>query len=147
MTDQIEKEAEEYINKIDSIGGMVAAIESGYVQTEIQKASYKFEKEVESGDRIIVGRNKFQVEEDEQPELLKIDIKVQEEQIKFLHKVKSERNNTEVELKLNELLKAAKGDSNLMPFIIDAARAYASVGEICNTLRAIYGEYKESVVI
>jgi methylmalonyl-CoA mutase N-terminal domain/subunit len=147
MTDQIEKEAEEYINKIDSIGGMVVAIESGYVQTEIQKASYKFEKEVESGDRIIVGRNKFQVEEDEQPELLKIDIKVQEEQIKFLHKVKSERNNTEVELKLNELLKAAKGDSNLMPFIIDAARAYASVGEICNTLRAIYGEYKESVVI
>jgi methylmalonyl-CoA mutase, N-terminal domain len=147
MTDQIEKEAEEYINKIDSIGGMVAAIEAGYVQTEIQKASYKFEKEVESGDRIIVGRNKFQVKEDEQPELLKIDIKVQDEQIKFLHKVKSERNNTDVEQKLYELLKAAKGDSNLMPFIIDAARAYASVGEICNTLRSIYGEYKESVVI
>jgi methylmalonyl-CoA mutase, N-terminal domain len=147
MTDQIEKEAEEYINKIDSIGGMVAAIEAGYVQTEIQKASYKFEKEVESGQRIIVGRNKFQVKEDEQPELLKIDIKVQDEQIKFLNKVKSERNNSDVEHKLNELLKAAKGDSNLMPFIIDAARAYASVGEICNTLRSIYGEYKESVVI
>ena len=147
MTDQIEKEAEEYINKIDSIGGMVAAIEAGYVQTEIQKASYKFEKEVESGNRIIVGRNKFQVKEDEQPELLKIDFKVQEEQIKFLHKVKRERNNVEVGKRLEELGNAAKGESNLMPFIIDAARAYASVGEICNTLRSIYGEYKETVVI
>jgi methylmalonyl-CoA mutase, N-terminal domain len=147
MTDQIEEEANEYINKIDSIGGMVAAIEAGYVQTEIQKASYKFEKEVESGERIIVGRNKFQVKEDEQPELLKIDIKVQEEQIKFLHKVRRERNNQEVGQKLDELGKAAKGENNLMPYIIDAARAYASVGEICNTMRAIYGEYKETVVI
>jgi methylmalonyl-CoA mutase N-terminal domain/subunit len=147
MTDQIEKEAEEYINKIDSIGGMVAAIEAGYVQTEIQKASYKFEKEVESGQRIIVGRNKFQVKEDEQPELLKIDFKVQGEQIKFLHKVKSERNNTVVGKRLEELGNAAKGNSNLMPFIIDATRAYASVGEICNTLRSVYGEYKETVVI
>jgi len=76
MTDQIEKEAEEYINKIDSLGGMVAAIEAGYVQTEIQNASYKFEKEVERGERIIVGRNKFQVKEDEQPDLLRIDFKI-----------------------------------------------------------------------
>ena len=147
MTDQIEKEAEEYINKIDSMGGMIAAIEAGYVQTEIQNASYKFEKEVENGDRIIVGRNKFQVKEDEQPELLRIDFKVQEEQIKFLHKVRSERNNSEVEKKLNELRTAAKGENNLMPYIIAAARTYASVGEICNTMRAIYGEYKETVVI
>jgi methylmalonyl-CoA mutase, N-terminal domain len=147
MTDQIEKEAEEYINKIDSLGGMIAAIEAGYVQTEIQNASYKFEKEVESGDRIIVGRNKFQVKEDEQPELLRIDFKVQEEQIKFLYKVRSERNNPEVEQKLDELKAAAKGENNLMPYIIAAVRSYASVGEICNTLRAIYGEYKETVVI
>jgi methylmalonyl-CoA mutase, N-terminal domain len=147
MTDQIEKEAEEYINKIDSMGGMVAAIEAGYVQTEIQNASYKFEKEVERGDRIIVGRNKFQVEEDVQPELLKIDFKVQEEQIKFLHKVRKERNNVEVDKKLNELKTAAKEENNLMPYIIAAARAYASVGEICNTMRTIYGEYKETVVI
>ena len=147
MTDQIEKEAEEYINKIDSMGGMVAAIEAGYVQTEIQNASYKFEKEVENGDRIIVGRNKFQAKEDEQPELLRIDFKVQEEQIKFLHKVRDERNNAEVNKKLDELKTAAKGENNLMPYIIAAARAYASVGEICNTMRAVYGEYKETVVI
>jgi methylmalonyl-CoA mutase N-terminal domain/subunit len=147
MTDQIEKEAREYIDKIDLMGGMVSAIEAGYIQTEIQKASYKFEKEVESGDRIIVGRNKFQAKEDEQPELLKIDFKVQEEQIKFLHKVRRERNNADVEKKLDDLRIAAKGENNLMPYIIDAARAYASVGEICNTMRAIYGEYKETVVI
>ncbi|MDR3667908.1 MAG: methylmalonyl-CoA mutase family protein [Ignavibacteriaceae bacterium] len=147
MTDQIEKEAKEYIDKIDAIGGMIAAIEAGYVQTEIQKASYRFEKEVERGERIIVGRNKFQVKEDEQPELLKIDFKVQEEQIKFLNKVRSERNKAEVEKRLDELGKAAKGENNLMPYIIAAAGAYASVGEICNTMRAIYGEYKETVVI
>jgi methylmalonyl-CoA mutase N-terminal domain/subunit len=126
---------------------MIAAIEAGYVQTEIQNASYKFEKEVESGERIIVGRNKFQVKEDEQPELLRIDFKVQEEQINFLHKVKSERNNPEVEKKLEELKNAVKGENNLMPYIVAAVRCYASVGEICNTMRAVYGEYKETVVI
>jgi methylmalonyl-CoA mutase N-terminal domain/subunit len=100
-----------------------------------------------AGERIIVGRNKFQVKEDEQPELLRIDFKVQEEQIKFLHKVRSERNKEEVEKKLDELKTAAKGENNLMPYIIAAVRSYASVGEICNTMRAIYGEYKETVVI
>jgi methylmalonyl-CoA mutase, N-terminal domain len=147
MTDQIEKEAMDYIQKIDSMGGMIAAIEAGYVQSEIQKASYKFEKEVESGKRIIVGRNKFQVKEDEQPELLKLNVKTQEKQIESLNKVRSQRNNKEVESKLKELSIAARGDNNLMPFIIDAVRSYASVGEICNTMRAIYGEYKETVVI
>ena len=147
MTDQIEKEAQEYINKIDSLGGMVSAIEAGYVQTEIQNASYKFEKEVERGERIIVGRNKFKVSELEQPDLLRIDIKVQEEQIKSLHKVRSERNNQEVEKRLSELKTAASGENNLMPYIVAAVRSYASVGEICNTLRAVYGEYKETVVI
>jgi methylmalonyl-CoA mutase, N-terminal domain len=147
ITDQIEKEAEEYINKIDSMGGMIAAIEAGYVQTEIQNASYKFEKEVESGDRIIVGRNKFQVKEDEPPELLKMNLKMQENQIKFLNKIRSERNNIEVDLKLNDLRVAATGENNLIPYIIEAVRSYASVGEICNTLRTIYGEYKETVII
>ncbi|MDR3611139.1 MAG: methylmalonyl-CoA mutase family protein [Ignavibacteriaceae bacterium] len=147
ITDQIEKEAEEYINKIDSMGGMIAAIEAGYVQTEIQNASYKFEKEVEGGDRIIVGRNKFQAKEDEPPELLKMNLKMQENQIKFLSKIRSERNNIEVDLKLNDLRVAAAGENNLIPYIIEAVRSYASVGEICNTLRTIYGEYKETVII
>jgi methylmalonyl-CoA mutase, N-terminal domain len=147
LTDQIEKEAEEYISRIDSMGGMIEAIEAGYVQTEIQKASYKFEKEAESGERIIVGRNKFQIKEDEQPELLKMNLKMQENQISFLHKIRNERNNNDVEKKLNAFSTAAKGEDNVMPYIIDAVRSYASVGEICNRMRAIYGEYKESVVI
>jgi len=147
MTDRIEKEAEDYINKIDAIGGMTEAIETGFVQTEIQKASYKFEMEVESNERIIVGVNKYVIDETEKSDLLKIDMSVQEEQIKFLTKIKSERNNNEIEDKLKHLRKAAEGNENLMPLIIDAVKAYASVGEICNTLREVFGEYKETVVI
>ena len=147
MTDRIEKEAEDYINKIDAIGGMVDAIDTGFVQSEIQKASYKFEMEVESKKRIIVGVNKYIVDETENTDLLKIDMKVQEEQIKFLTKIKSGRNNKEVEDKLKALRNAAEGDDNLMPFIIDAVKSYASVGELCNTLRDVFGEYKEQVKI
>ena len=147
MTDRIEKEAEDYIKKIDTIGGMTEAIDTGFVQTEIQKAAYKFEMEVESNDRIIVGVNKYVVEEKEKNDLLKIDMSVQEEQIKFLSKIKSERNNNEVKDKLKKLRIAAEGDDNMMPFIIDSVKSYASVGEICNTLREVFGEYKESVVI
>jgi len=147
LTDQIEKEAEQYINKIDDMGGMVAAIEAGYVQMEIQNAAYKFEKELEAGNNIVVGVNKFQVKEETQKELLKIKMNVQEEQIKFLNKVKAERNNDDVKSKLNDLKAAAQSDDNLMPHILTAVRSYASVGEICNTLRVVFGEYKEQVVV
>ena len=147
MTDRIEKEAEDYTNKIDTLGGMIEAIDTGFVQGEIQKAAYKFEKEVESNERIIVGVNKYLVDESANNDLLKIDMKVQEAQIEFLTKVKSERNNDEVEKKLKALHNAAEGDANLMPFIIDAVRAYASIGEICNSLRDVFGEYKEQVKI
>jgi len=147
MTDQIEKEAEEYINKIDSMGGMITAIENGYIQKEIQNAAYKYEREIENGDRIIVGVNKFQVKEDQKPDLLKIDLKVQDEQIKFLQKVKSERDNEKVNSTLNNLKKAAEGDENIIPFILSAVKAYASVGEICNSMRSVFGEYKETVIV
>ena len=147
LTDKIEKEAQEIIKKIDSLGGMVNAIENGYVQSEIQKAAYEFEKQLESGQKTVVGVNKFTVEEDENPELLKIDMKIQNEQIKFLNKVKNERNNKTVYDKINELKYAAKGNDNLMPFILNAVKAYASVGEICNSMREVFGEYKEHVVI
>jgi methylmalonyl-CoA mutase N-terminal domain/subunit len=147
MTDRIEKEAEDYINEIDSLGGMVAAIENGFVQKEIQDAAYRFENEIGSGKKIIVGVNKFQAEEDQKPELLKIDIKAQEDQIKFLKKIKYERNNEEVRVALKELKNAAQGIDNLMPKILDAVKVYASVGEICNTLREVFGEYKETIVI
>lgn len=147
LTDQIEKEAEEYINKIDSIGGMIEAIEKGYVQGEIQKSSYQYTKEVESGKIIVVGVNKFQIKEGEPEGLLKIDMSVQDEQVKFLSKVREGRDNTVVEEKLKALKAACQGEDNLMPYIIDAVKVYASIGEICNTMRAEFGEYKEHVVI
>ncbi|MBI5727765.1 MAG: methylmalonyl-CoA mutase family protein, partial [Ignavibacteriales bacterium] len=119
MTDQIESEAAEYIAKIDTYGGAPEAIEAGFQQSEIQKAAYRYEKEIEAGERVIVGLNKFQVKEPPVTGLLKIDIKVQEEQIKFLNEIKKQRSAEEVKSKLALLIQAAEGDANLMPFIID----------------------------
>ncbi len=147
MTDRIESEAEEYIRKIDSLGGMVQAIESGFVQKEIQDAAYKYEREIEAGQRVIVGVNKFQIEEDRKPDLLKIDEKVQEEQISFLKKVRAGRDNKKVKEALKALGSAAAGDENLIPFILDAVKAYASVGEVCDSMREVFGEYRERVVL
>lgn len=147
MTDQIEKEAEEYIAKIDAMGGMINAIEEGYPQTEIQKSAYQFNQELERGERIVVGVNKFIDKEENHGELLKINEKVQSAQIEFLNKVRAQRNNVAVKQKLDALKTAAQGDANLMPFILDSVKVYASVGEICNTMRNVFGEYKERVVI
>jgi methylmalonyl-CoA mutase N-terminal domain/subunit len=147
MTDKIEKEAEDYINRIDDMGGMIKAIEEGFVQLEIQKAAYEFEKQMESGKRTVVGVNRFQVKEDEEPELLKIDMKVQENQMAFLNRIRKQRDNDKVKESLGNLKKAAEGENNLMPYIIDAVKTYASIGEICNSLRVVFGEHKEHVVI
>ena len=147
MTDRIEKEAKNYIDKIDALGGMIDAIDAGYVQTEIQKSAYKFEKEIEANNRIVVGVNKYPIDEDEPTELLKIDMKVQEKQIKYLNKIKAERDNIIVKEKLENLKNAAGGKDNLIPLIIDAVKTYASIGEISNTLREVFGEYKENVII
>jgi len=147
LTDQIEKEAEDYIKKIDSLGGMIAAIEEGYVQTEIQKSAYQFNQELERNERIVVGVNKYHESEEQHTELLKINEKVQRNQIESLTKIRSQRNNIHVKEKLSALKTAAQSDSNLMPFILDAVKVYASIGEICNTMREVFGEYKEHVVI
>jgi methylmalonyl-CoA mutase N-terminal domain/subunit len=147
LTDKLEKEASVYIEKIDAMGGMVAAIEKGFVQKEIQDASYNFEKEIENGEKVIVGLNKFKIDEDRKPELLKIDFKTQEEQINSLKKIKAERNNSNVKITLAALKEAVKGDGNIMPKILDAVRTYASVGEICNTMREVFGEYRETINI
>lgn len=147
LTDQIEKEAEEYINKIDAMGGVISAIEAGYIQTEIQKSAYRFNQELERSERIVVGVNKFVEQEEKNNDLLKIDEKVQREQIEFLNKVRAQRNNDEINAKLDALRKAAEGTDNVMPYILDAVKVYASIGEISNTMREVFGEYKEHVVI
>lgn len=145
LTDELEKEALEYIQKIDEFGGSPSAIEIGYIQKEIQKSAYTYQKDIESGNRIIVGVNKFIIDEEETPEILRINPEIEKKQIEFVQKVKAERSIALVNEKLSRLKKAAQGDENLLPFIIDAVRVYASLGEICNTLREVFGEYKESV--
>jgi methylmalonyl-CoA mutase N-terminal domain/subunit len=147
LTNQIEKEAQEFIDKIDSLGGMINAIEAGYVQTEIQKSAYQFQKDLEKNERIVVGVNKFQEVETKHSNLLKIDEKIQDDQVKFLNEVRAQRNNADVKVKLSALKKGAESTDNLMPLIVDAVKAYASIGEICNTMRDVFGEYKENVVI
>ena len=126
---------------------MTEAIDAGFVQNEIQKSAYKYEMEIEENERIIVGVNKYQIKEPEHKDLLKIDMKVQDEQIKFLKKIRSQRNNDDVKQKLDALRNAAEGTDNLMQIILDAVKVYASIGEICNTMRGVFGEYKEHVVI
>jgi methylmalonyl-CoA mutase, N-terminal domain len=148
MTERIELEARDYLQRIDALGGMVAAIEAGYVQGEIQQAAYRHTREVEAGLRIIVGVNEFQAEHDTPPEnLLRLDPRVQEEQRQSLAAIRLSRDNTRVQQCLDVLRAGAEGTSNMMPLILDAVKAYASVGEICGTLRGVFGEYQEHVVV
>lgn len=147
VTDRIEKEALEIILKIDSIGGMVKAIEEGFVQATIQKSAYKYQQDIEKQNRVIVGVNKFTIEEKEQQGLLKIDDSVEKNQIKRLKNIKQKREQLAVSEALKSLKNAAKGTDNLMPFIVKAVHAYASIGEICNVMREVFGEYKENIIL
>ena len=148
LTDQIEHEAEEYIRKIDEMGGAVVAIEKGYIQKEIQESAYQWQMEVESGERVIVGVNKFQVEEKPVEGLLKVDASVGELQSKKLAKVKADRDQDAVKKALEALREGAKDEEvNLMPLILDAVRVYASLGEICNVLRDVFGEYQAHATV
>ncbi len=146
-TNQIETEAKKYIEKIDALGGVVTAIEKGYIQKEIQNSAYRNLKEVENNERIIVGVNKFKVEQEHKPDRLKIDLKVQQEQIEKLKKVKQQRDNLAVKKTLSRLKEIARSNENIMPAIIEAVKVYATLGEICNVMREVFGEYKEAVVL
>lgn len=147
LTDKLEAEALAYIEKIDELGGMPSAIEQGYVQREIQREAYRTQKEIENNECIIVGLNKFTVKEDAPKNLLRVDRRIQEEQINRIDNLKSRRNNREVEKTLVELKKACNSNDNLMPYIVSAVRVYATLGEICNVMRDVFGEYKENIVI
>jgi methylmalonyl-CoA mutase N-terminal domain/subunit len=141
LTNQLESDAARLIADIDAMGGMLAAIEKGWVQRQIQEAAYRFQREVEEGDRTVVGVNDFQLEDEQPPELLKIDDGPEKAQLAKLKRVRADRDNAAVTSRLEALRKAAKGKDNLLPFILDAVRSYATLGEICNTLRAEWGEY------
>ncbi|NPU89650.1 MAG: methylmalonyl-CoA mutase family protein [Fervidobacterium sp.] len=148
MTNEIEKRAMEYIEKIDQMGGMVKAIESGYVQKEIHESAYKHQLAVEKGEEIIVGVNKFQIEEDlKQTQILKVDPELEKKQKERLKKLKERRDNEKVKKLLNKIKEVAATDENLFPYVLEAVKAYATVGEISNALREVFGEYTETVII
>ncbi|HKM39191.1 MAG TPA: methylmalonyl-CoA mutase family protein [bacterium] len=146
MTNKIEEEALNYINKIDELGGAVAAIEHGFIQREIQESAYTYQKSVESGDRVIVGINRFLMKEEKLPELLRVDPKVEAHQKAVLNRLRQERNNASVQTALQQLGEVARTDANLMPTIISAVRTYATLGEISDVLRQVFGEYEPSVI-
>lgn len=146
-TKQIEDEAMEYIRKIDELGGAPRAIDLGYIQKEITDSAYKYQMEIESLDRIVVGVNKFQVEEAPPKGLLRVDPIVGEMQKKKIVDVKASRNNEATNATLDALRKACQGTENVMPFILAAVKEYATLGEICGVMREVFGEYEQAVLL
>jgi len=143
LTDEIESKSMEYIEKIEAMGGAIKAIESGYIQGEIGESAYQYQKEIEAKKRIIVGLNLFQMEEEPLRDILRIKPEVEQYQKKKLARVKKERNNTKVKEALAVLKKAAQGTDNVVPPILEAVKLYATLGEISDTLREVFGEYRE----
>ena len=147
LTSQIEEQAMDLIRRIDDLGGSPSAIDKGFMQQEIMDAAYEYQKQIENGKEIVVGVNKFQVEEPAPKGLLRVDMSVGELQKNKISALKEERDSQKVSETLEALRKACQGDDNLMPYIIDAVKAYATVGEISQVLRDIFGEYKQSVML
>ena len=147
MTDRIETEARDYISKIDSLGGMVQAVEEGYPQRQIQDAAYTYQREIESSERIVVGVNSFVVEELPPEGLLRVDPSVEKAQFTKLKDIRSNRDNGAVAGCMKSLELAANSSENLMPSILEAVRSYATLGEICGVLREAFGEYRPNTVL
>jgi methylmalonyl-CoA mutase N-terminal domain/subunit len=148
LTNEIEKEVGKYLDKIEAMGGMLAAIEAGYPQQQIQDSSYAYQKEIDSGEQVIVGVNQFQVKEDlSHMKTLKVSPEGEEIQKKRLQKTKQERDNAVVQKALAKVKETAAGSGNLMPPILEAVKAYATLQEIADQMRAVFGEYKEKIVI
>jgi len=145
LTKKIEEQALEYIEKIDKLGGAPRAIEKGFIQQEIQNSAYQYQKEIEEGKRIVVGVNKFQIKEGTPKGLLRVDPEVGRRQVEKLRELKKSRDNQKVKESLGALERAAKTDTNLMPYILDCVKSYVTLGEICDVLRNEFGEYRESV--
>ncbi|NOY44915.1 MAG: methylmalonyl-CoA mutase family protein [Deltaproteobacteria bacterium] len=144
MTDEIERRAQEYIDKIDDLGGVIKAIEAGYIQKEIGDAAYAYQKAVETGEQIVVGVNKFQIDEELPKNILRVDPEVEAYQREKTARVRAERDAPAVDRALEALRRAASDGTNVMPSILEAVKAYATLGEICDVLRGVYGEYTEA---
>jgi methylmalonyl-CoA mutase N-terminal domain/subunit len=142
MTDKIEAEIDAYIQKIDAMGGTLAAIEQGYIQKEIQNSAYRFQKEIETGDRVYVGINKYTMEEPPPTNLLRVDMSVGEAEAEKLKKLRSERDELQWSKGLDNLRKASEAGENVMPAVIEAVKAKATIGEVCDVWRDLFGEYR-----
>lgn len=147
LTTEIERRAVAYIGKIDAAGGMLRAIETGYVQREIQEAAYAYQRAIESNDAIVVGLNRFQTEEETSLPTLRVDPAIEQAQIERLRAVRERRDSEAAESALVQLDEAANGTENILPRILNCVEAYVTVGEISHRLRRIWGEYRESVTV
>lgn len=142
LTNQIEAAAWDYIAKIDAMGGSVSAIEQGYMQKEIANASYQYQMNIEKGSKVIVGVNQFNAEQDVMPPIMRVDDSIRIGQMERLKQLRANRNNDKVTAGLNQISEAAKNGTNLMPLLVDAVENYTTLGEIADTLRNVFGEYK-----
>lgn len=147
LTDEIEEKAEEYIKKIDDMGGAVKAIEKGFMQREIQESAYRYQRAVETKEKLVVGLNCFEVEEEPPTGLLKVDPKIAEAQKERLKNLRARRDGKALGTALKNIEKAARGQDNLVPPILEAVKAYATIGEICDVLRNVFGVYRPGTVV
>ncbi|MBV8598045.1 MAG: methylmalonyl-CoA mutase, partial [Actinobacteria bacterium] len=146
LTNELERQAYEYFERIDALGGVVAAIEENFFQREIAEASFRYQGEVERGERFVVGVNRYELEEETPPPLLRIDPDLERRQVERVRDLRAARNAAEVDRALSRLRTDAAGDVNLMPAIVDAARAYVTMGEMCDALREVWGVWRETPV-
>jgi methylmalonyl-CoA mutase N-terminal domain/subunit len=147
LTDEIEKRAQGYLEKVDALGGMLKAIETGYVQQEIQNAAYDFQQSVDSHQAVIVGVNQFQVEEEKSPPIQRVDESLERKQVERVQGLRARRDAAAWKAAIQRVEDSARSGDNLMPHIIHAVENYATVGEISDALRRVFGEHQETVVI
>lgn len=147
LTSQIEKEATGYIDEIDKMGGALKAIEKGYIQKEIANSAYRYQRAVDSGEQVIVGVNKFMTEDEYAPETLEIGMEMEKKQTERLRRLRQERDGQQAGKALNRVQDVARSTENIMPVLVDAVKAYATVGEISDALREVFGEYREPSIL
>ena len=142
----MEAEAYEYFDKIEALGGVIPAIKKGFPQKEIARAAYRYQKETDEKDRIIVGVNEYVEEDPIEIALIEMDPEGEKKHLERLNRMRKDRDARKVEEALNRLRKAAEGEENVMPFILDCARAHASLGETTGVFREVFGEYREPII-
>ena len=146
LTNAIEERAADYIRKIDDLGGAVKAIERGFPQREIQQSAYQYQRAVEEKSRIVVGVNAYVLDDEPEPPIMRLDPALERQQIERLRALRAQRDTARVQA-LTRLATAARGSDNLMPLLIDAVECYATLGEVADTLRGVFGEHREHIVL